>query len=94
MHNFEARKVTFVVSHLVMGLDRWAHDGGRPWRQGHQLEEEGFKGFQKRFGASAFALHHRFYLHLDVRVICGCRLKMDAREGQFNGLSGEYNEHA
>ena len=67
MHNFEARKVTFVVSHLVMGLDRWAHDGGRPWRQGHQLEEEGFKGFQKRFGASAFALHHRFYLHLDVR---------------------------
>jgi hypothetical protein len=29
------------------------------------LAEEGFKTFQTEFGKDAFALHHRFYLHMD-----------------------------
>jgi len=45
----------------------WAHDTGRPWRRGEQLEREGFEGFQAKFGDAAYGLHHRFYLHLDHR---------------------------
>merc|ERR1719323_1678233 len=45
----------------------WAHDSQRPWRRGQQLEQEGFAGFTSKFGGDAFALHHRFYLHLDGR---------------------------
>ena len=33
--------------------------------QGERLEQEGFEGFRSTFGREAFALHHRFYLHLD-----------------------------
>eukprot|EP00418_Pyrodinium_bahamense_P008911 CAMPEP_0179103918 /NCGR_PEP_ID=MMETSP0796-20121207/48178_1 /TAXON_ID=73915 /ORGANISM="Pyrodinium bahamense, Strain pbaha01" /LENGTH=242 /DNA_ID=CAMNT_0020801845 /DNA_START=1 /DNA_END=729 /DNA_ORIENTATION=+ len=43
----------------------WAHDSQRPWRRGDQLEREGFEDFQAKFGEAAYALHHRFYLHLD-----------------------------
>jgi len=45
----------------------WAHDSQRPWRKGEQLEREGFEGFQSKFGTAAYALHHRFYLHLDSK---------------------------
>ena len=47
------------------GYDGWGHDSGRTWRQGERLEQEGFKNFREKFGPSSFALHHRFYLHLD-----------------------------
>jgi hypothetical protein len=45
--------------------DGWGHDVGRTWRWGNRLQEEGFTDFQNTFGPDAFALHHRFYLHLD-----------------------------
>jgi hypothetical protein len=51
----------------VADYNGWTHDSRRPWRKGLQLEKEGFEGFTKRFGKDAFALHHRFYLHLDSR---------------------------
>ena len=51
----------------VEGYDGWGHDSGRTWRKGPRLEQEGFAAFRKRFGGSAFALHHRFYLHFDGR---------------------------
>ena len=47
------------------GYDGWGHDGGRTWRQGPRLEAEGFAGFRAKFGAAAYTLHHRFFLHLD-----------------------------
>mmetsp|Transcript_21182 Transcript_21182/g.27358 ORF Transcript_21182/g.27358 Transcript_21182/m.27358 type:complete len:245 (-) Transcript_21182:268-1002(-) len=47
------------------GYDGWGHDSGRVWRKGDRLEQEGFTSFRKQFGPDAFALHHRFYLHLD-----------------------------
>ena len=52
------------TSQEVGGYDGWGHDSRRTWRDGERLEREGFAEFRKRFGASAFALHHRFYLHL------------------------------
>jgi len=45
--------------------DGWGHDSGREWRKGEQLVQEGYTTFPTRFGATAFALHHRFYLHYD-----------------------------
>ena len=51
----------------VEGYDGWVHDSGRTWRKGPRLEQEGFAAFRKMFGGSAFALHHRFYLHFDGR---------------------------
>jgi len=45
--------------------DGWGHDSGREWRKGDQLVKEGYTNFPTRFGATAFALHHRFYLHYD-----------------------------
>jgi len=45
--------------------DGWGHDASREWRQGEQLEREGFTTFRSKFGLAAFALHHRFYLHFD-----------------------------
>ena len=35
------------------------------WRKGEQLESEGFSSFRAQFGDTAYALHHRFYMHLD-----------------------------
>jgi hypothetical protein len=61
----------------VQGYDGWGHDSGRVWRKGPRLEEEGFKTFRERFGPDAFALHHRFYLHLDGRN----RLWLSAEDG-------------
>lgn len=61
----------------IEGYDGWGHDSGRTWRKGDRLEEEGFVGFRERFGPSAFALHHRFYLHLDR----GNRLWLAAEDG-------------
>lgn len=61
----------------VAGYDGWKHDVGRQWRKGELLEEEGFVGFKARFGEKAFALHHRFYLHLDA----GDRLWLSAEDG-------------
>eukprot|EP00747_Dinoflagellata_sp_TGD_P208851 gnl/TRDRNA2_/TRDRNA2_82300_c0_seq1.p1 gnl/TRDRNA2_/TRDRNA2_82300_c0~~gnl/TRDRNA2_/TRDRNA2_82300_c0_seq1.p1 ORF type:complete len:327 (+),score=68.13 gnl/TRDRNA2_/TRDRNA2_82300_c0_seq1:27-983(+) len=55
----------------------WAHDSGRPWRKGAQLEQEGFKGFKGKFGESAFTLHHRFYLHFDS----GNQMWLSAEDG-------------
>ena len=49
----------------VAGYDGWGHDSSRTWRKGERLEQEGFEGFRSTFGREAFALHHRFYLHLD-----------------------------
>ena len=49
----------------VAGYDGWGHDGGRLWRKGQRLEAEGFTAFRSKFGAAAYTLHHRFYLHLD-----------------------------
>ena len=48
-----------------LGYDGWGHDSGRTWRQGSRLEEEGFTAFREQFGPDSFALHHRFYLHVD-----------------------------
>ena len=59
------------------GYDGWGHDSGRVWRKGDVLESEGFKTFRSQFGASAFTLHHRFYLHLDGRD----RLWLSAEDG-------------
>jgi hypothetical protein len=49
------------------GYDGWGHDSGRVWRTGEMLENEGFSTFRAKFGEQAYALHHRFYLHLDGR---------------------------
>jgi hypothetical protein len=49
----------------VDGYDGWGHDAGRTWRNGNQLESEGYGNFRKQFGSQAFTLNHRFYLHLD-----------------------------
>eukprot|EP00239_Pterosperma_sp_CCMP1384_P012149 CAMPEP_0197865880 /NCGR_PEP_ID=MMETSP1438-20131217/43908_1 /TAXON_ID=1461541 /ORGANISM="Pterosperma sp., Strain CCMP1384" /LENGTH=227 /DNA_ID=CAMNT_0043484399 /DNA_START=309 /DNA_END=992 /DNA_ORIENTATION=+ len=43
----------------------WGHDSGRPWRNMQRWTSEGVQGFQEAFGAPAYGLHHRFYLHLD-----------------------------
>jgi hypothetical protein len=43
----------------------WGHDSGRPWRNLERWESEGVQGFRGKFGAAAFGLHHRFFLHLD-----------------------------
>jgi hypothetical protein len=51
----------------IADYNGWAHDGGRPWRRGQQLEREGFAEFTNLFGTEAYALHHRFYFHLDGR---------------------------
>jgi hypothetical protein len=59
------------------GYDGWGHDSRRTWRNGERLEREGFAAFRTRFGASAFALHHRFYLHLDREK----RLWLSAEDG-------------
>ncbi|CAJ1959863.1 unnamed protein product [Cylindrotheca closterium] len=49
----------------IKGYDGWGHDSGRDWRNGVRLVQEGYKSFQENFGKNAFALHHRFYLHMD-----------------------------
>jgi hypothetical protein len=48
------------------GYDGWGHDSRRTWRRGERLEREGFVAFRSTFGAGAFTLHHRFYLHRDA----------------------------
>lgn len=55
------------TSQELAGYDGWGHDSSRTWRKGDRLEEEGFGNFRAKFGRDAFALHHRFYLHLDGR---------------------------
>jgi hypothetical protein len=47
------------------GYDGWGHDATRQWRDGAMLEAEGFVNFRAKFGPKAFALHHRFFWHLD-----------------------------
>jgi len=49
----------------INGYDGWGHDVGRDWRTGERLEQEGFSNFRQMFGPDSFALHHRFYLHVD-----------------------------
>lgn len=61
----------------VAGYDGWGHDGGRVWRKGQHLEAEGFRSFRSKFGAAAYTLHHRFYLHLDSQN----RLWLAAEDG-------------
>jgi len=61
----------------VQGYDGWGADSGRVWRKGDRLEEEGFDSFMKTFGSSAYALHHRFYLHFDRNE----RLWLSAEDG-------------
>ena len=46
--------------------DGWGHDSGRPWRNVERWEGEGFVGAKAKFGAEAFGLHHRFFLHSDA----------------------------
>jgi hypothetical protein len=53
------------TQHEIEDYNGWAHDSQRPWRRGAQLEGEGFEGFVTKFGMTAYALHHRFYLHFD-----------------------------
>ena len=43
----------------------WLSDRQRRWRNADLLTAEGFDSFSAKFGAEAFTLHHRFYLHLD-----------------------------
>jgi len=50
----------------IAGYDGWGHDSGRDWRIGPRLEKEGFTNFCTKFGPQSFALHHRFYLHMDT----------------------------
>ena len=57
--------------------DGWAHDASRRWRKSQQLVQEGFRNFNEKFGADAFTLHHRFYLHRDTRG----RLWLAAEDG-------------
>ena len=59
------------------GYDGWGHDSRRVWRDGKRLEKEGFKSFREKFGAAAYTLHHRFFLHLDGRN----RLWLAAEDG-------------
>ena len=59
------------------GYDGWGHDSKRIWRNGERLEKEGFATFRSKFGAAAFTLHHRFFLHLDRRN----RLWLSAEDG-------------
>lgn len=61
----------------IAGYDGWAHDTGRVWRDGQRLENEGCAGFRGKFGAKAFTLNHRFYLHLDEKD----RLWLAAEDG-------------
>jgi hypothetical protein len=49
----------------INGYDGWEHDVQRKWRAANDYEAEGFKEFKQMFGADAFGLNHRFYLHLD-----------------------------
>ena len=44
----------------------WLSDRQRRWRDGALLQSEGFETFGARFGAKAFTLHHKFYLHVDA----------------------------
>ena len=57
----------------LAGYDGWGHDSGRTWRKGERLEREGFAAFRSRFGASAFALHHRSPTPPRSRSRCGER---------------------
>jgi len=61
----------------VKGYDGWGHDSQRTWRQADRLRKEGFETFQSKYGAEAFALHHRFYLHFDKKN----RLWLSAEDG-------------
>ena len=79
----------------IEGYDGWAHDSSRVWRKGDRLVSEGFEDFQKRFGPNAFALHHRFYLHLDQ----GNSMWLSAEDGcegtpQVSGDNGVVNRIA
>merc|ERR1712118_290674 len=49
----------------IQEYDGWGHDSQRNWRNGKVLESEGVDTFRQQFGAAAFTLHHRFYLHFD-----------------------------
>jgi len=49
----------------LSGYDGWGHDSSRVWRKRERLESEGFTTFGAKFHSGAFALHHRFYFHLD-----------------------------
>jgi len=57
--------------------DGWGHDSSRRWRKAQQLQQEGFRNFSEKFGASAFTLHHRFYFHTDKQA----RLWLAAEDG-------------
>jgi hypothetical protein len=61
----------------VSGYDGWAHDAGRDWRTGERHGQEGFAGFQDKFGPKSFSLNHRFYLHYDMLN----RLWLSAEDG-------------
>ena len=61
----------------MKGYDGWGHDSQRDWRQGDRFRKEGFETFQSKYGAEAYALHHRFYLHFDKKN----RLWLSAEDG-------------
>ena len=65
--------------------DGWGHDSARVWRDGERLEKEDFGAFRNKFGAKAFTLHHRFYLHLDRN-----RLWLSAEDG-CEGFPSEHS---
>lgn len=49
----------------IASYDGWRGDSFRQWRKAATYEAEGFANFAERFGADAFGLNHRFFLHLD-----------------------------
>merc|ERR1719491_2109945 len=74
--------------------DGWGHDSGREWRKGDQLVKEGYTNFPTRFGPTAFALHHRFYLHYDnqnrvwLSAEDGCEGYPDSTTTPTSGIDG------
>jgi len=49
----------------IASYDGWRGDSFRQWRKAATYEAEGFATFAERFGADAFGLNHRCFLHLD-----------------------------
>lgn len=80
--------------HEIEDYNGWLGDSQRPWRRGAQLEAEGFQGFRGKYGDAAYALHHRFYLHLDGRDAMwlsaedGCEGEPWAEDGTIKGFVG------
>ena len=47
----------------------WATDSKRHWRPAGEQKTDGFSEYENMFGAGAYGLHHRFFLHWDKRNV-------------------------